>query len=151
MHVLDTITALGFDSFLASLIIGTRPLSTRQQLLLSAAFGVCDYAASLAGLYASIPLEEIPQLPLYALCAALFALAARGPRRALIYALPILLSVDNLFSGVSPKWAPLLGFGSAVMALAGFGAAALGKKLLRTLHREAPWVYYFRRTTDFSE
>jgi len=150
MHLLDTITALSFDSFLASLIIGTRSLSTRQQLLLSTAFGICDYAASMAGLSWSSAFEGPLQFAIYALCAALFALAARGPRRAMIYALPLLLSLDNLFCGISPKLAPLLGFGSAAMAVVGFGAAALCKKLLRTLRTEALWVYYFTRTTGCS-
>jgi hypothetical protein len=150
MHVVDTITALSFDSFLASLILGTRSLATRQQLLLSAAFGVCDYAASMAGWSGSSAFEGPFQFAIYALCAALLALAARGPRRAMIYALPLLLSLDNLFCGIPSKMAPLLGVGSAAIALAGFGAAALGKKLLRTLRREALWVYCFTRTTGCS-
>jgi hypothetical protein len=150
MHVLDTITALSFDSFLASLIMGTRPLSTRQQWLLSAAFGVCDYAASMAGLSWSGPLEELSPFAVYTLSAALFAFANRG-RRALIYALPVLCSLDNLFWGAPPKIAGLLGFGSAAMALTGFGAAALGKNLLRTWRREALWVYCFTRTTGSTE
>jgi hypothetical protein len=49
-----------------------------------------------------------------------------------MYALPVLLSVDNLFGSVTADLAPLFGFVSAAMALAGFGAAALLETAFRT-------------------
>jgi hypothetical protein len=147
MHNLYAFTGLGLDSFLATLIIGSCKPSgdrwpsgqnrlplVRSQLTMALAFGLCDYAAAIAGSHWPHLLPEPSAAAIYFACAGLLAWSAssRHRRRPAIYALPVLLSVDNLFCGITPDLAPLFGFVSAAMALAGFAAAALLETAFRT-------------------
>lgn len=74
-------------------------------------------------------------LAIYLVCVLLLVSAARTSRLVL-YSLPVLLSVDNLFSGVPASLAPALGASSAVMALLGLSLAALGRKMFYGLEAE---------------
>jgi hypothetical protein len=148
MHTLYTITALSLDSFFAALIIGacspsrgnrrpsgpSRSPLVRNQLPMALAFGLCDYAAAIGGSHWPHLLPEPSAAAIYLACAALLAWSAssRHRRQPTIYALPALLSVDNWFCGITADLAPLFGFVSAAIALAGFGAAALLETAFRT-------------------
>jgi hypothetical protein len=148
MHNLYTCVGLSLDSFLATLIIGScsssggnrwpsghrRSPLVGNQLTMALAFGLCDHAAAIAGSHWPHLLPEPGAAAIYLACAALLAWSAssRHRRQLAIYALPVLLSVDNLFCSITPDLAPLFGFVSAAMALAGFGAAALLETAFRT-------------------
>jgi len=71
---------------------------------------------------------EPPALAIYLICVLLLASSTRA-RRALLYCLPVLLSVDNLFGGVPASLAPAVGESSALMALLGLSLAAVGRDL----------------------
>jgi hypothetical protein len=126
------VSTLGFglDSLLASLALGFGKLSWRERLRLAAAFGGCDVAATLLGTVRPHHLPHPPALVVYFLCALLAGRAARSSR-ALLYALPALLSIDNLFGGAPASLALLLGAGSATMSMCGFLLASVSRRLLR--------------------
>jgi len=135
MHALISMVGLGFDSFLACLAIGFYAASWRERFRLAVAFGACDAAATLLGSVWPHPFPEPLALATYFLCVFLLAMAAQS-RRELLHALPVLLSVDNLFGGLSANTAPALGAGSALMALLGLSLAALGRRVFSTLEAE---------------
>lgn len=128
MHVLFSVVGLGFDSFLAGLVIGSYALSSRDRFRIAIMFGACDAAATLVGSLWLHRSAEPPALAVYLICVLLLASSTRA-RRALLYCLPALLSVDNLFGGVPASLAPALGGSSALMALLGLSLAALGRDL----------------------
>jgi putative Mn2+ efflux pump MntP len=135
MHALTFVVEFGLDSFLAGLAVGSFALSKRHWLRLAFAFGACDAAATLAGSFRPHWLRELPSLPIYLLCAFLVARAVRS-NRALLYTLPLLLSVDNFFSGNPASTAPALGFGSAVFVLLGLSVAAAFQRVFLVTHAE---------------
>ncbi len=150
MHGLYTIAGPSFDSFLASLFIGSRLLRIRGRMIWAAAFGVCDYVATAAGAWAHL-LPQPSALAIYSACAAWFFLGARN-RAALIYALPILLCMDNLFCGTAGQSAPVVGLASAALSLAGFGAAILVSRATARMafvkpNREVVWAFRIMRIT----
>jgi hypothetical protein len=147
MHSLYAIATFSLDSFIASLVIGCGSIGWRARITLAAGFGICDTVA--AGVGAFLPHVDLGffEFVIYAACVTLLAASARSRRPALLYVLPILLSVDNLFSGLSVESAPVLGIGSCVSSLLGFGAAAFGKKAIRAT--EVPWESCFTQITVF--
>jgi hypothetical protein len=147
MHSLYAIAAFSFDSFIASLVIGCGSMGWRARIALGAGFGICEGAAAAVGSFSPHVGLESSQFVVYALCVTLLAANARDQRPALLFALPILLSVDNLFCGLSLESAPVLGIGSCVSSLMGFGAAAFGKKATRAT--EVPWESCFTQITVF--
>jgi putative Mn2+ efflux pump MntP len=130
MGALVSMLGFGVDSFLASLPVGLRKLSWCEQMRLAVAFGVCDATATLLGSVRPHQLPHPPALLIYFLCALLLGRAARS-NRTLLYALPALLSIDNLFAGTPASLAFLLGLSSAVMATLGLLLAAACRRLLR--------------------
>jgi hypothetical protein len=120
---------LGLDSLLACLAIGAHGLSWRERLRLAGAFGVWDAAATVLGSFRPHRLPEPPALVIYLLCALLLSRAARS-NRALLYALPALLSIDNLFGGAPASMALLVGLGSATMAMFGLSLAAACRRVI---------------------
>lgn len=119
--------SLGYDSLLACCAAGMgRPTRVRIGWLATAC-GLCDAGATTLG-------QAFPQLPAlpvnvsYLGCAILLGLATQYSRR-LIWALPVMLCLDNLAGGVGPghRWAGVaaLGLWSAAMALCGFALASL--------------------------
>jgi hypothetical protein len=126
MHGLFSVVGLGCDSFLAGVAIGCYALSRRERFGFAIAFGACDAAATFAGSLWPHRLAEPPALAIYLICVWLLASAART-HRVLLYCLPVLLSVDNLFGGVPASMAPALGGSSAAVALLGLSLAALGR------------------------
>jgi hypothetical protein len=145
MHSLYMIATFSFDSFIASFIIGCGSIGWRARITLAAGFGICDAAAAAVGSLLPPVDLEFSQFAIYAVCVTLLGANARNRRPAFLYALPILLSVDNLFCGSSVQSAPVLGLGSCVSSLLGFGAAALGKKAIRAT--EVPWESCFMQIT----
>jgi hypothetical protein len=123
MYSLTSMFVLGLDSFVSCLAIGSHSLSWRERLRLALAFGACDATATLLGTMRPHRVEELAVFPVYVLCALLIVRAYR-PGRRLLYALPVLLSIDNLFSGDPVSMVPATGFGSAAMALLGVSLAA---------------------------
>ena len=117
------------DSFLASLVLGLGRQTWGERLRLAAAFGVCDAIATLLGSLRPLPVLRPPALLIYLLCALLLSRAARS-NRTLLYVLPALLSVDNLFCGAQAGTALLLGLDSAAMAALGFLLVAACRRLL---------------------
>jgi hypothetical protein len=128
MHILFSVVGLSFDSFAAGLVIGSYALSSRDRFRIAIMFGVCDAAATLVGSLWLHRSAEPHALAVYLICVLLLAASTRA-RRALLYCLPALLSVDNLFGGVPASLAPALGGSSALMALLGLSLAALGRDL----------------------
>jgi hypothetical protein len=123
MNALITLASLGIDSFVASLVIGAYGVSRRDAWRCAVAFGACDAAASLAGALWSPQIPEAAALGVYLLCPLLLVRASRS-RPLLLYGLPLLLSLDNLYGGTPAAMAPALGASSAVMALLGLGLAS---------------------------
>src|SRR5580704_16700470 len=116
MHSVTSVVALGLDSFLACLVIGTRPLIWRERVRLAVAFGGWDAMATLVGSFWLHRALELPAIVLWALCTFVLSRIAL-PSRPLLYLLPVLLSLDNLFAGSPASMAPVTALSSASMAL----------------------------------
>jgi len=135
MYMLTSVFGLGLDSFLACLVIGWQELSWRERVRLAVAFGACDAAATLLGAFRPHPLPERPAFVLYLLFVLLLGRAARSSRT-LIYALPALLSLDNLWGGRPASLTLALGLSSAVIAMCGLSLASACRRLiLKRLHK----------------
>jgi hypothetical protein len=147
MHSLYAIATFSLDSFIASLVIGCGSIGWRARITLAAGFGICDCAAAAAGAFLPPVDLDSSQFAIYVVCVMLVAANARNRRPALLYTLPLLLSVDNLFCASSLGSASILGLGSGVSSLLGFGAAAFGKKAIRAM--EVPWESCFMQITGF--
>ena len=138
MYVLFSICGLGFDSFLAGLIIGFKALSWRERFHLALAFGACDGIATITGSlwwprlaehqFATPGLTEPAAFALCLICL-LLVLATARKSRILLYSLPLLLCVDNFFCGLPASSAAALGASSATMALLGLTLAAFGGRM----------------------
>jgi hypothetical protein len=128
MHPLTSMFVLGLDSFVTCLAIGSHVLSWRERIRLALAFGACDATATLLGTVRPHRVEVLAAFPVYILCALVIGRAYR-PGSRLLYALPVLLSIDNLFSGVPVSMAPGLGFSSLAMALLGLSLAAACRRV----------------------
>jgi len=128
VRALIPMVSFGFDSFLAGLAIGFCALSWRERFRLAVTFGVCDAAATLLGSWWPHSFQGPLVLAVYLLCVLLLVPSA-PTRRALFYALPVLLSVDNLFGGAPASAATALGAVSTAMALLGLNLAALGRRM----------------------
>jgi hypothetical protein len=99
------------------------------------AFGVCDGIAASLGIHSDYHLPEPVTIVVYFVGAFLLGRAARS-RSVLLYALPVLLSVDNLLGGAPTTLAPALGIGSALMALFGLSVSLLIRPALVASHAE---------------
>jgi hypothetical protein len=136
MYSFFSLAALGLDSFLACLVIGTRPVPWRDRVRLAIAFGVWDAMATLVGslwLHHSVGLSVILT---WALWAFLLCRMARRSRR-FLYLLPALLSLDNLFAGSPASMAPAIAVSSASMALCGLFLGSVCWRTLSALATEA--------------
>jgi hypothetical protein len=120
---------LSIDSFVACLAIGSLPLATREIAGLSVVFGSCDAAGTLLGALIPPAISAPPAFATYLACACLLGIAARHSR-GILYALPVVLSIDNMFSGAPTNLAPTLGLSSAAMALTGMLLAAACRRLV---------------------
>jgi hypothetical protein len=118
---------LGLDSLFAGIIIG--PLLTHRRSLVYCAliFGLSDGLACLLGSVIPHPTPGLPGLVIYLVCAVLFVQGARQSRTWL-YALPVVLSVDNLAAGGSIPDAPAVALISAGMAAVGLVTGARARK-----------------------
>jgi hypothetical protein len=129
MQTLDPNVFLTADSFVCGLALGSQALPTALRLRLVLAFGICDAIASAIGQMIGHPKMLPPALIVYLCCAGLLGLAAGGNRR-ILYALPVLLCIDNLADGASSP----IPAGVASGAMAAFGmaiAAFLGRSAMR--------------------
>lgn len=122
--MMDLYTWLSVDSFIACLAIGASPLTRREIARLTAAFGICDACGTLLGSLIPHAIPSPPEFAIYLVCALMLGIASRYDRR-IVYTLPILLSIDNIFGGAPASLAPALGLSSAVMALAGLWLAGV--------------------------
>jgi putative Mn2+ efflux pump MntP len=124
MEALENTLALGIDGFAVCIALGARPLSWRERCWTSAAFGLCDAAATLLAPVIGLGALQMPNLPIYLVFIVLVGRAVRFNRLSLCV-LPLVSSIDNL---VAPATANSLvcGAGSAALALIGLqiGAAA---------------------------
>jgi hypothetical protein len=134
MQAIASIIALGSDGFLASLAIGTLAMPWRARVRLAAAFGVSDALGTWLGALLQHGLPEPPALAVWLVCSLILGVAARSSHR-ILYALPVLLGLDNLFAGTSPDLAPALGASSALMAMAGLSLGGACRHL--ALNRRA--------------
>jgi hypothetical protein len=123
MHLASSLL-LGLDSALCCLAVGAIMPSVRQRLGLALAFGLCDGIASIAGSMLASPFAEPSDAAIYLCCAAVLGLAARY-WRPLVFALPVLMSIDNLVSGGNPGDAFLNVATSAALALVGLHMGVL--------------------------
>ena len=111
------ILSLGLDSFVVSIADGCLRLSTLSRAGFAASLGLFDMIATLVGAAAPHAAPDIPDVLLYAALVALLAFAA-------------LMSLANLASGAPASDAPVLGLTSALLAAAGLGIGALGRRLI---------------------
>ena len=128
MNALDSSLLLGLDSGLCCFAIGLTPIAWSTSVRLALAFGACDAIASAAGALSNHPLAAPPTFIVYLCCVVLLGLATRYSRK-LVYALPVLLSLDNFASGSGLGDALADGFSSAALALAGLVLGALAFRL----------------------
>jgi hypothetical protein len=128
---LPTLFLLGFDSLLAGLAIGPLLSSRRERAVFVLLLGVCDGMATLLG--TAVP-HIVPSPPIAALYLLMVALIIQGARHneKWFYAMPILLSLDNLVTGSAASSAMMLALSSAAMAGCGM---ALGGLAWRTTSR----------------
>jgi hypothetical protein len=125
---------LSLDSFLCCLAIGTLALSSGEKLRLAMAFGACDALASFLGAILPHALPAPPTLPIYLVACLLLGLAARYSRT-LLYALPVLLGIDNFFESAGPESVLAAGLGSAALALGGLTLGGLVRPSLAPRRR----------------
>lgn len=128
MHVLLSGIGASLDSFLVCVAVGSQMPLWRDRLRLSLVFGICDAAAALLGSFWQCGALEPQAIAIYLLCATLIAQGA-SHSRALLYAAPLLLSIDNLFGG-NAESAPVFGLGSFAMALCGLSVVTVGQRAL---------------------
>jgi len=117
---LTSVLALGSDSFVAGTVMGTW-VSRRERMRLAAAFGAWDAAAALLGSFCQP--RPMTAIATWAICGLVFSRSISSERRWL-YGIPVLLSLDNLFAGVTANAASgvsasMLGLSSFAMAFAG--------------------------------
>jgi hypothetical protein len=124
MSSLTLLFGPGFDSALCCVAIGTMPQPWSERFRLALAFGMCDAAASGLGSLFAWPLPNPPAIVVYLCCAALLGLAARHSPRVL-YVLPLVLSLDDLVSGLPLEGSVVAGILSAMLSLLGFSAGAV--------------------------
>jgi len=136
MHVLASVLGFSLDTFLVCLGIGWQVRSWRERFRLALIFGMCDAMATALGSLWYYRLPELTTWAIYLLCAFLFGQAVRS-RSAVVYALPVLLSLDNLFGGIPAGMAPVMGLGSTVIGLLGLSLAAAGQHALGARESEA--------------
>ncbi|WP_428374698.1 hypothetical protein [Lichenicoccus sp.] len=127
--------SLGLDSFAACLAAGLLPAERRVGFRLPALFGCCDAGATLLGDAIPHRVLLLPDSATYLGCAVLLGLAARRSR-SVLYALPVLLGLDDFLAPVEadPLGTALLhGATSFVMALAGFGVSVMLRRACNRL------------------
>ncbi len=123
---LQTAVSLGLDSLVAGLAVGWILSGWRGRISFALGCGLCDGIASWAGAAVPHQLPDCFDAGLYLVCVGLL-LAGAVRTRAWLYAMPVVLSIDNLAAGVSADQAPLLALSSAVMAASGLALAGLGR------------------------
>ena len=128
-YLLASVFSFSLDTFLACLGVGFFLKSWRQRLGLAVAFGACDGMAAGLGLRVDYHLPEPLTVTIYLLAAFMLGRAARS-RSALLFALPVLFSIDNLFGGAPATLAPALGVGSALMAMLGLTLSLMVRQAL---------------------
>jgi hypothetical protein len=135
MHIAPPLLVLGADSGLFCLAMGPLALSHNDRIRLALAFGICDAAASVFGLrlqYSTLP--RLPEFWLYLGCAVVLGLAARR-NRSFLYGVPVLLSLDNLTTGLPIGPAIAAGICSSTLAAIGLFAGAVGQWAARAACR----------------
>lgn len=131
MSTLTSLFSGGLDSALCCVALGAATLSWRVRFRLAFAFGLCDTAGSMLGSVLDRPWPLPPGLALYLSFAVLLGLAVRRFPR-LLWATPIVLSLDNLAIGGHLGDALADGMGSASLALLGLVVgAALRQRVIR--------------------
>jgi hypothetical protein len=145
MYAVGDVLALALDSGLAGIALGTCSLSRRERCGMALAFGLCDAVASLLAPALSLHAPGPSMLGIYLLCALVLAYAARR-NRALLLALPALLSLDNLFSPTAATTALACGAGSAAFALLGLIlASTIRIRFIRPRSRKIAGVFALSR------
>lgn len=121
---------LSFDSFLAGIAIGSFRLSANLRAALVAAFAACDGLATIIGANVHLRVPDLPWFSVYLMAALLLLIAAKHSR-AVLFALPVLFSLDNFVAGAPVASAVLMGAGSAGMAALGIIVSPLIFGLVR--------------------
>jgi hypothetical protein len=130
--------ALGIDSFLGGLAIGSFTRGWVRRLSLAATFGLCDGAATLIGHWFGLhgPLQAIPMLSAY-LTLVFFTSAFPWRIRDKVFVLPLVLSIDNLVWSNAASTPMPLALSSALMAWCGLSLGLITRKAFTRLR---PWV-----------
>lgn len=127
---------LGLDSFFAGLVAGPLLRSWRGRSCLALGFGLWDGLASWVGACMPHQIPDVPTVVLYVCCVPLL-LAGASRSRIWLFALPVLLSLDNLAAGGPGGEAPW-------QALSSAGMAALGLTIGRAGRISAAWLLRYR-------
>ena len=145
--------ALSLDTFLASIALGTTGLGRAAKRNLVLLFALCDGAASLAGgvlaapwlkdvgvLFARVEASALYLYAILIIALGWYARAAAKPPRDVnwLYALPLVLCLDNFGSGLSFNatsvplllLAPIVGVSSALMSLVGLQIGSMVRRHL---------------------
>jgi len=111
------------DAFIACCAIGWQAHTWRKRFALALMFGACDAAASMLASFWSLRTPEMVTFVVYLLGVFLFVHSVRSKPR-LVYALPVVLSVDNLFGCASANVIPAVALTTTVAAMLGMTLAA---------------------------
>jgi putative Mn2+ efflux pump MntP len=133
-QLLLTALSLGLDSFMAGLAIGPILPSWGGRMLSALAFGLCDGLASWLGASIQHQLPDLPEFVLY-IGSVVLLLAGAIRSRAWLFALPLVLSIDNLAAAVPAGQAPVLALGSAAMAGVGLALGGVGRMMALAVMR----------------
>lgn len=116
-----SIVGLGVDSFLACLVIGPVVARRRDRMALAAILGTADGCATFAASVGGMTLLLVAA----AIALGALAIAVAVPDNRRLCMLPVLLSIDNLMTPLSPGDVVAAGVTSFAMAGLGFVASTL--------------------------
>jgi hypothetical protein len=117
------IPLLGFDSFVAGVLVGPVLKPWWKRAGLAVLFGACDGAGTLVGSLEPHALPELSDVVVYAVLAVTVALAAKNSSWWLLIA-PFILALDNFAAGAPGSDAFTLAISSGIAAWVGMALAA---------------------------
>jgi hypothetical protein len=117
------IPLLGFDSFVAGVLVGPVLKSFWRRAGLAMLFGLCDGAGTLAGSLVPHVVPELSEVVVYAFVAIAVALSANKGSQ-WIPIVPLIMALDNFATGTPGSGAFALAISSGIAAWVGMALAA---------------------------